>query len=319
MAEDLPDVFRKKFGIHFLLPTWNVEGSRSRQIKNSIKAASEKMPGHVFVVVSSTEFETFLLGNENVPALFAHQAIFVDDRIWKISEQGYEELGNFDAVINARFDKMKRHELAAGIKSLLLIYAYSLDDDVESSTARIKGILPYAYFANHELKKARNYSGLSTAEIVKLYGHSQVGLCLSPEEGYSRASIEYLMCGLPVVSTKNIGGRDRYYFGKYCRIVPADEREIAVGVRELKELKFSRKEVRDHVLLMLNFDRENFVRNANRLVEHLTGNRDFFSSISPFLGIKQQFNRHSDILSRLKLDLEMNRPLPPEASASEQM
>ena len=305
MAEDLPDVFGQKFGIHLLLPTWNVEGGRSRQIRNSIKAASDKMPGHVFVVISSTEFETYLLGNENVPALFGHQAIFVDDRTWKIAEQKYNGLGNFDAVMNARFDKMKRHELAARIRSLLLIYAYSLDDDVESSTRRMRDLLPSAYFANHALSGSQEYSTLSTPEIVKLYGHAQVGLCLSPEEGYSRASIEYLMCGLPVVSTRNIGGRDRYYFGKYCRIVEADDHAIEDAVRQLKELRFSKKEVREHVLLMLNFDRENFVRSLNQMIKHLTGKQDFFSSIFPFLGIKQQFNRHSQILSRLKLDRKM--------------
>ena len=165
MAEDMPEVFAQKFGLHLLLPTWNVEAGRSMQIKNSMTAASKKMPGHVFVVVSSTEFETFLLSMDGVPSLFAHQAIFVDDRIWRPSEQKHDNLGTFDAVINARFDKVKRHELAAKIKSLMLIYGYSLDEKMEESTKRIKGILPQAYFANHDLNKGI-YSYLSKQEII---------------------------------------------------------------------------------------------------------------------------------------------------------
>ena len=303
MADDMPEVFGQEFGLHLLLPTWNVEGERSKEIKKSIKAALKKMPGHIFVVVSCTEFETFLLGMESVPALFAQQAIFVDDRIWEPSNQKFENLGTFDAVMNARFDKMKRHELASRVKNLLLIYGYSLDEEVEEATKRIRRILPEAHFANHQLKKLNGtYSYLSTTEIVQLFGHAHVGLCLSPEEGYSRASIEYLMCGLPVVSTKSIGGRDRYYSGKYSRIVDDDEQAIADAVRQLKEQKFSRAEVREHVLGLLNFDRENFLRNLNRIVEHLTGLSNFFGSIFPFLGIKQHFITHSKILQKLKQD-----------------
>lgn len=58
---------------------------------------------------------------------------------------------------------------------------------------------------------------------------------------------------------------------------------------------------------MLNFDRENFVRSLNQMIKHLTGKQDLFGSIFPFLGIKQQFNMHSDILDRLKLDQKMRR------------
>jgi glycosyltransferase involved in cell wall biosynthesis len=301
MADDLPEVFGQSFGLHFLLPTWNVEGYRSREIKNSIEAASKKMPGHVFVVVSSTEFETLLLSVEGVPTLFAHQAIFVDERNWEPSTQKHGKLGSFDAVINARFDKVKRHELAAGIKSLLLTYAYSLDADVDESTKRIRIILPQAYFANHELNGG-SYSYLSKPDIVKLFGHAHVGLCLSPQEGYSRASIEYLMSGLPVVSTQSIGGRDRYYSGKYCRVVSDNEREIARAVRELVDLNYSRESVRAHVLGLIGFDRENFLRSFNRTVEHFTGLQNAFGSIEPFLGVKQDFITHSKILQKLKLD-----------------
>jgi glycosyltransferase involved in cell wall biosynthesis len=301
MADDMPEVFGREFGLHLLLPTWNVEAGRSQQIKDAIKAASERMPGHVFVVVSSTEYETFLLGQENVPTLFTHQAIFVDDETWKPSEQKFENLGTFDSVMNARFDKAKRHELAAEIKKLLLIYAYSLDETVAESTQRIKGILPQAYFANHEFKKGE-YSPLSRAEIIRFYGHARVGLCLSAEEGYSRASIEYLMCGLPVVSTKSIGGRDRYYSEKYCRIVEADKQAVEAAVHELKEQNFSREEIREHVVTLLNFDRENFLRSVNRMVEHFTGLRDFFGSMSPFLGIKLEFIPHTKIVQKLKQD-----------------
>ena len=47
---------------------------------------------------------------------------------------------------------------------------------------------------------------------------SQVGLCLSKSEGAMFASIEYLLCGLPIVSTKSVGGRDIFFTDENCII-----------------------------------------------------------------------------------------------------
>jgi len=45
---------------------------------------------------------------------------------------------------------------------------------------------------------------------------SKVGLCLSKKEGAMFASIEYLLCGLPIVSTRSVGGRDEFFTDKNC-------------------------------------------------------------------------------------------------------
>ena len=49
-----------------------------------------------------------------------------------------------------------------------------------------------------------------------MYNMSKIGLCLSKNEGAMYSSIEYLLCGLPVVSTKNTGGRDEFFTDKNC-------------------------------------------------------------------------------------------------------
>ena len=48
------------------------------------------------------------------------------------------------------------------------------------------------------------------------YNLSKVGLCLSKAEGAMYSSMEYLLCGLPIVSTKSIGGRDEFFTDKNC-------------------------------------------------------------------------------------------------------
>lgn len=302
MAQEFPDVFGQKFGLHFLLPTWNLEGNRAKLLQGSISTASESLPGHIFVVISSVEYEAFLLGQAGVAALFANQSMFVDERVWKLAEPIPGNKPAFDVAFNARFDKMKRHNLATELENLLLIYSYCFDASVTDATTRIKEILPKAYYANHELN-AGKYAHLTPAQITRLYDVTDVGLCLSAEEGICRASIEYLLCGLPVVSTYSIGGRDRYYSKKYCRVVAPEPRAIATAVNELKACNFSKQEVRDQVLADLHFDRQNFLRAANRVVEHFTRLKNYFGSIDPFLGVEQMFYAHDKIVEDLKLEL----------------
>lgn len=306
MAEDMPEVFGAATGLHILLPTWNLEEERAAQMRASVESARRKMSGHHFLVVSNTEFEAYLLGNATVPNIISNQSIFVNDQVWKPVDTRFEHLGQFDAVMNARFDKDKRHDLAAQIGRLLLIYGYSLDQPVEASIERMKSVLPNAFYSNHEMR-GTSYSPLSGAEVVQLYAHADVGLCLSAQEGYSRASIEYMMCGLPVVSTESTGGRDRYYSNKYCRIVESDTRAVTEAVHELRRCHFSRSEIRENVLRILEFERCNFLRAINRVVENHFQIKAFFASIAPFLGVKQTFISHSEILKHLK-EQEAQRP-----------
>ena len=49
------------------------------------------------------------------------------------------------------------------------------------------------------------------------------------------ASMEYLMAGLPIVSTPSLGGRDVYFEAEYCIIAEPDPRQIRDAVIALKQ------------------------------------------------------------------------------------
>ena len=300
MADDMPELFGTERGLHLLLPMWNVvEDGISADMRRALDVAEKKMPGHSHLVLASTEYEAYILGTHGVPTFFSHQAIFIDENVWKPYQGQFFDLGRFDAVLNARFDRWKRHDLASSISRLMLVYDYSLDEDIEKSTRRMIATLPDACFANRELRGER-YSKLKHEEIAQLYAHVDVGLCLSSSEGYNRASTEYMMCGLPVVSTNSTGGRDRYYANKYCRIVDANAASIANAVQELKQCNFSRAEVRKYLLDLLEFDRHNFLRGFNRIVEQHFGIKDKFTSMKPFMNVKKEFLTHRELLKQLR-------------------
>ncbi len=68
------------------------------------------------------------------------------------------------------------------------------------------------------------------AEIVR---RSHSGLILSEREGVCRASCEYLLAGIPVVSTRSAGGRDVWYDDYNAILVEPTAEAVATAVEEL--------------------------------------------------------------------------------------
>jgi glycosyltransferase involved in cell wall biosynthesis len=76
---------------------------------------------------------------------------------------------------------------------------------------------------------------LSPEQVNEICNQAAVGLCLSAVEGAMFASMEYMLAGLPIVSTPSIGGRDVYFDEAYCIIAAPDPRQIRDAVTALKQ------------------------------------------------------------------------------------
>jgi glycosyltransferase involved in cell wall biosynthesis len=72
-------------------------------------------------------------------------------------------------------------------------------------------------------------------------------------------SIEYLLAGLPIVSTRNIGGRDVYFDPEYCITTEADPEAIRAAVLELKARRIPRDHIRRRTLARIDADRQRFL------------------------------------------------------------
>jgi hypothetical protein len=94
-----------------------------------------------------------------------------------------------------------------------------------------------------------------------------VGLCLSEREGPMFASVEYLLSGLPIVTTPSTGGRDVYHDEEYCWTVPLDPRSVADSVRALGARAMPRAYVRARTLERLRLDRARFLGLINAILD----------------------------------------------------
>ncbi|MFN7987382.1 MAG: hypothetical protein U0529_07920 [Thermoanaerobaculia bacterium] len=166
----------------------------------------------------------------------------------------------FDAVYDARVCPFKRHGLAAGIESLALVTARVEEYHDAAYVRSVREILPGAHWFNDPL--AADYRSFGGEEINDAVNQARVGLCLSAVEGAMLASVQYLLAGLPVVSTASRGGRDEFFDPEYVRIVADEPEAVAAGVRELASCPVPPEKIRRRTL-------ERMARHESRLFEIL--------------------------------------------------
>ena len=129
----------------------------------------------------------------------------------------------FDAVLNCRNSKWKRRHLAKKIDNLAVIFypsprsspADNIDFQDKFRPNIVNGV----------------YHKLIPEDINTLLGACRVGLILSEKEGSPRAVVEYLLCGLPVVSTKANCGRWEFLNENNCIIVEDNPTAVDEGVK----------------------------------------------------------------------------------------
>jgi hypothetical protein len=124
----------------------------------------------------------------------------------------------------------KRHELAAQIDNICLIFGMHLGDAARQRFSEVHGFMPHAFLANgNPLAGTDAYRYLTQGAVNYFCNRSRVGLCLSAHEGASLASAEYSLAGVPIVSTPSKGGRD-VLFQEH-----ADTGSAAAAIRAMPE------------------------------------------------------------------------------------
>jgi len=307
LASFASDLIGERRGLHLLHHSWTLEeDNQAEMIAAGVRQAQTILPGSDFIMLCSNDMEVLACHKHGLKAMVGSALIFTDERLW-YPRRADPTLGRFDAAYVARLDRMKRHELASQIGRPLFIYGQALEEAPDEALDRLRSALPRAHFFNHDANGGR-YQRASPDVIARLFAVSGVGLCLSAIEGCMRATMEYLLCGLPVVSTPSTGGRDRYLGTGYCRVVDQDDPEaIAHAVHALSSLNLDRQRVRDHVGQVLAFDRHNFLLALNKTIRsHFDLSHDLFPTIAPFLGRTTRYEAVDDL--RRSIETAVRQP-----------
>lgn len=153
----------------------------------------------------------------------------------------------FNAVYAAALEPYKRLPLASAIENL-----YVLTYKSGHCSWCLQDFCPSLAGAQS------NTEFLPEEEVRRILWQAHCGLALSAREGAMWSVAEYMLCGLPVVSTPSRGGR-AFWAEPGCWFeVQPDTKAIAQTVTKVVNLRVSPQKVRDAFIRRLNGERTRY-------------------------------------------------------------
>lgn len=231
----------------------------SVEIKSIISEISQEEPDWNFWFLNNSEAEHERFQALGLNSRFVNQNAFLDEKRYHIYDKTYK----YDAIYLARFTPVKRHFLAKDIRKLLLIGSYKPEE------------IDYYTQSREILRHATYKEKVWGTQVSNYMNMAQVGLCLSDLEGAMFVSTEYLLSGLPVVSTPSLGGRDIYYQEDYAKIVEPDAEAVAEAVYNFIDNMPDRQQIRDKVMEIIRIHRTKFIDLIQEIYDSTDTGRSF--------------------------------------------
>lgn len=251
--------------VHFLLGSWwslqdevELVGTVARY-----KEHVARYPNHSFTYMANDPVDLALLKHFGVPAFFCHQNAFVDERVFRILPGAQKK---YDALYNARLDPFKHHLLTCKLNRVAHIYYNGAGERGLVYLSKIRRFLRNGVFLN-EHPETGDYQYFSPETICRHYNESQTGLCLSEVEGAMYVSAEYLLSGLPVVTTKNSGGRNFFLDEEFSLEVEPDPDAVRDAVAELAGRKIPPGHIRRKTLISMLKQRKILIDQVQRIYD----------------------------------------------------
>jgi glycosyltransferase involved in cell wall biosynthesis len=265
----------RQWPVHFLLlPTWSLElEGAAAHLAQIARRYRRDYSRHALTFLCATDREAELMRAQGCAALTVNQNSFVNEAIFKPLP---EIAPQYDAIYNARLKPYKNHELAASIDSLALL-TYSSGEpsaaEFHAHRAHVASLLPRAHFLNELTADGCRY--FDRPQVNEALALARVGLCLSTTEGAMFASMEYLLAGLSVVSTRSVGGRDYFFDEEFCIVCDADPRSISAAVDALVQRNVPRNHVRAKTLARVEAVRRRYIDFVQDLIDRGGGTMCF--------------------------------------------
>ena len=205
----------------------------AEELKSRMAEAHQMFPEARFVFLVN-EQEAIPILKDSAECIWCHQNAFLDPRRYPLATG--RRL--FDAIYVARITPFKRHALASKVGNLYLVGSHSSRE--EDYFQEIMRTVPYARWDEK----------VSSWLIGRAMAKASCGLALSSIEGSMFVCGEYSLCGLPVVNTANIGGRD-LMLPEFSAFRADDTPEsVAEGVEHWKTHPVPPQEIREAFLRM---------------------------------------------------------------------
>lgn len=240
----------------FFNPPWSLVGGGILRVRQQLKQLSRK---GIHVVLCCNERKEFVLARLlGIKSYFLNQNMHLPEGVYQPASGNVEKV--YDAFYAAQARPFKRVHLAEQIERLFVLTYGCKEQDAQGQND-LHAFEPRISHCDYNKGFIHD-----KAELSMLMAQSHCGLCLSKREGAMWASMEYLMSGLPVVTTRNMGGRDHYFDKAYVKWVKATPEAVVAAVDAFKNSPVDANWIRETVLKKVKKDRKRFLSVLRREV-----------------------------------------------------
>jgi glycosyltransferase involved in cell wall biosynthesis len=209
---------------HVVMPTqWDVTATRQEYARIWNKTR-HICPEATMLWLVPRRSDAELLAGIGINVMHCHKNAFLDETIFRPDRNATKQ---YNAAFSANSAAFKRHELAWGVKRLALVtYIFPGAESLDL----VKGYRDLAY-SNFD-RETNTMNSLSAKGVASVLTQAHCGLMLSQEEGGNYASAEYMLCGLPLITTASTGGRHELWDSRQVRVVAPTPAAVEAGVAQ---------------------------------------------------------------------------------------
>lgn len=223
--------------------------------KSIIDGIYDMSPRHKVIFLVNSYEEIDLLRKKKINCLLVNQNQFLNKNDFNIINELPKK---YNAVYNAGFFEYKRHFLAKKIKNLALISRGTGDAEIFNEIKNMEDVNLLNFNDN-------NYNWMNSNAINHVYNESYCGLCLSKTEGAMKACMEYLLSGIPVVTTVNRGGRDFFLDGRFTIWVDDNPDSVSNAVDCFVNNRMPPELIRNETISKINKHNEYFIKEFSEI------------------------------------------------------
>jgi glycosyltransferase involved in cell wall biosynthesis len=223
----------------FVILGWQHDDWHALHSKQAIQACD--LPLENFTILGNNYEDLIIFRDHGFSCIVVNNNCWLDSEKFAILS---ERQKLYDAIYVARLTPFKRHYLAQEVPNLALVVGELHGGSTADYTP------PHAY---------KNTQELQDDEVLIKINQSRCGLILSDKEGACYASSEYLLCGLPVVSTHSLGGRSTWYNSYNSIIADATPQSVARAVKTMIDANPCPHKIRRQHIMLSQLFRQAFI------------------------------------------------------------
>lgn len=240
---DILPYFKPGIDILFIIMSWHMTQWNFENAANSMKKQNPGFSLSNIIFLANAREYIPMAHSAGMKAIYVNQNAFIDENLFHIIPNKPRK---YECIVNSRPEWWKRTILIKDVPNVAIINGFVFNEE------QVINLDTWV----HPIWTNRNR--ISAEEVCIKLNESQMGGIFSEEEGACFSSSEYLLCGLPVLTTKSRGGRDVWYTPDNSIIVEDNTEKVYEGWLQLKKMiknrSINRTQIRtDHILLQKKF------------------------------------------------------------------